>query len=153
LFIRWKYSDDSTNNEARGNESSPMFDSAFSHKKITLEGVTCQSEIFSSKTYFEKQQTPFSQESQDSEDEESAAPPIKTVQVGKFSGLHEIRLQVKTDDSIAGPQVTVDCNFGSLIALLTPIQTHIVFTLINELLDPEETRYFGFNIRLVIIHF
>jgi hypothetical protein len=79
-----------------------------------------------------------SDDDNEEEEESKIKEPLKTVQVGKFSGLHEIKLQVKTDDSMAGPQISVDCNFGSLIALLTPIQAHIVYHLLNEIIDPSE---------------
>lgn len=77
-------------------------------------------------------------ESEDGEQEDKPEQPITTVQIGKFSGVHEIKLQVKTDDSMAGPQVSVDCSLGSLIALLTPLQAHILYDLINEIVDPSE---------------
>jgi hypothetical protein len=33
-------------------------------------------------------------------------------------------------------QISVECNFGSLIAYLSPIQAHIVYKLIDELMNP-----------------
>jgi len=71
--------------------------------------------------------------------------PDNSVLIGKFAGRHEVRIQVKTDDSMSGPQVSVECNFGSLIAYLSPIQAHIVYRIVDELLNPV--------IRLVLHYF
>lgn len=77
----------------------------------------------------------------------------------KFTGRHSIKIRVKEDESIAGPQVDTSCNvfflivldylsvssfqfildgsFGSLIAFLSPIQVHILFKLVDKLINPE----------------
>jgi hypothetical protein len=54
FYGRWRYSDENIQDVT--NEKTQTFDSAFSHKKITLEGVTCCSDIFSSKQFFNRQE-------------------------------------------------------------------------------------------------
>lgn len=57
--------------------------------------------------------------------------------VGKIAGRHEVKLKVKKDDSIGGPQVVIDCSFGSLIGFLSPVQFHIFLELMQEFINPD----------------
>lgn len=59
--------------------------------------------------------------------------------IAKIAGRHEIKLSVKKDDSIGGPNVIIDCVFGSLIGFLSPVQFHIIMELIKEFLNPDPT--------------
>lgn len=115
-LFRWKYYDDSSNSGDSNDQSQNFEAVAFSHKKITLEGLTCHSDIFNGKKHLEQLQTLLFQQQHEGsesgeddgeEEEEEAAAPVRTVQVGKFSGLHEIKLQVKLNESLAGPQVEI----------------------------------------------
>lgn len=59
--------------------------------------------------------------------------------VAKVAGRHEIKLAVKKDESVAGPQLVIDCSFGSLIGFVSPLQFHIMLEFIREFLNPSLT--------------
>lgn len=55
----------------------------------------------------------------------------------------QIRIKLKQTESTAGPKISVDMNFGSLILFLSPRQFHVILELANGLASPDiqDTRY------------
>ncbi|CAL8111003.1 unnamed protein product [Orchesella dallaii] len=127
----WRYCDESSND---ADDRSSM-DTAFLHKQIIIEGMTLYTDLLKI--------NPFSANSEDSnyrstdEDLHEKSTPDNLIMIAKIAGRHEIKLSVKKDDSIGGPQVMADCSFGSLIGFLSPVQFHIILELVKEFVNPE----------------
>ncbi|GJQ81045.1 Atg2 [Trypoxylus dichotomus] len=58
------------------------------------------------------------------------------IMFGKITGRQEIRIRLKQSESINGPKVSIETNFGSFSVFLSPRQVHILLELVNGLSSP-----------------
>ncbi|KRT81121.1 hypothetical protein AMK59_6232 [Oryctes borbonicus] len=59
------------------------------------------------------------------------------IMFAKITGRQEIRIRLKQSESINGPKVSIETNFGSFSVFLSPRQVHILLELINGLASPD----------------
>ncbi|CAG7725322.1 unnamed protein product, partial [Allacma fusca] len=116
----WNYSDESEQEE---NDDQKMYETAFSYKKFTLQGVKLYSDIFKF-------------QSRDESYHSDAEEDYNLILIGNFTGQQEVRLRIKKDESMRGPQVSLDCSFGSLVSLLSPVQAHICYQILDDFINP-----------------
>ncbi|KAH9382785.1 hypothetical protein HPB48_023347 [Haemaphysalis longicornis] len=70
--------------------------------------------------------------------QESSAPEPEPILISQLMGQQEIRLQLKQDESLEGPNVDVDFSLGQLPLFLCPRQVHLLIQLAKGFSCPSE---------------
>ncbi|XP_063692394.1 autophagy-related protein 2 homolog A-like isoform X2 [Bolinopsis microptera] len=101
---------------------------SIAHKVILWSGISIR--------VSETSPTPlFSYFNESDEDREEETPPQTTQPnvIAKFLGEQEIKIHLKINDQLPGPKLDMECNVGSIHAMLSPHDVHILSDLIHSI--------------------
>ncbi|KAL5009376.1 hypothetical protein ScPMuIL_014957 [Solemya velum] len=124
---------------------------AIAHKNVQIDGVEIFADEFprstrsqSSEDMDQSQQIfqsvlhspPLSPDITDEPESSTSVSSPDPVQIAIVMGQQNIRLKLKQNDSLAGPKVDLDCQFGMLHLLLAPQQLHALMELVEGISFP-----------------